>query len=84
MNPIVGFFLNVLSVSLVFALIGSVLWPVLCNLLHIPSGGTNIDSLLILMAAFIFIVIRDYRHICWDCVNKAKSATKYWTSVGRS
>ena len=82
MNTIIGFSLNVLCLSLVFALIGSVLWPIICKLLRVAPWSTSIDAVFIITAASIFIMIRDYGHILSDRVNKARSASKWRKSVG--
>lgn len=63
LNRIVSFLLNTASVALVFALVGSVAWPIVRKLVGIPSWRASTDILLILAAAMVFIVIRDYRDI---------------------
>ena len=81
MNSITGFLLNVLCLTLVFAMIGSVVWPIVCRLLRIGPWSTSTDVLGIVLSAVIFIIVRDYGHNLSDCVNKARSGTRWRKSV---
>ena len=82
LSPMVGFLLNVLCLSLVFALIGSVLWLLVCKLLRITPWSTSAGTLFIISAAGIFIIIRDYRRILLDRINKIRAGTKFRKAVG--
>jgi len=77
LNPIIGFSLNVICLSLAFALIGSVVWPIICRLLRIKPWSAATDGLLIVLAAVIFVMMRDYGHIFSDCRRKARSGSKW-------
>ena len=82
LNSIIGFSLNVLCLSLIFALIGSAVWPIISKLLCIAPWSTSTDALLIVLTAIIFVIIRDYRYDVSDCVNKTISGTKWRKSAG--
>jgi hypothetical protein len=45
---------------LVFALPGAFVWPTIRRLLEIPPLGLVIDFILVLGAAIVFVVTRDY------------------------
>jgi hypothetical protein len=57
------FVVNVLAVTLAFALLGLIAWPITRLLLGIPPLGGVVDFLLLLGAAIVFVVIREYTDI---------------------
>jgi hypothetical protein len=54
---------NVLAVTLAFALLGSMVWPILRLLLGITSLGGAVDFTLLLAASIVFVAMRDYTNI---------------------
>src|SRR5690242_17294221 len=82
LNSIIGFSLNVLCLSLIFALIGSAVWPIIRKLLCIAHSSASTDALLIVLTAIIFVVIRDYRYDVFDWVYNTRSSSKWRKSAG--
>jgi hypothetical protein len=55
--------MNVLALMVAFALLGLIAWPIIRLLLGIPPLGGVVDFMLLLVAAVVFVVIRDYTNI---------------------